>query len=159
MKTREYAIDIADESEMEAFGAALAAALPASAVVALDGPLGAGKTRLVQSLAHAAGIDRIDVTSPTFVLLQEYRGNVRISHFDAYRVHDSDEFLELGPDEYFSAPGWSVVEWAERVRDCLPAQRLEIRIEVVSPTARRLRLAGHGDACAATVDKLAAARV
>lgn len=151
-------IDIDDEAEMESFGAALAAVLPETAVIALDGPLGAGKTRLVQALAHAAGVERIDVTSPTFVLLQEYRGRVRIAHFDAYRLHDHDEFLELGPDEYFSTPGWSVIEWAERVADCLPAERFEVRLEPTGPTSRRAYVTGKGAAYVAAVEGLAEAR-
>jgi tRNA threonylcarbamoyladenosine biosynthesis protein TsaE len=149
------AFEIDHESEMEAFAVAIAAALPTSAVIALDGPLGAGKTRFVQALAHAAGVDRIDVTSPTFVLVQEYRGRVRIAHFDAYRLRDRDEFLELGPEEYFAAPGWSVIEWAEKVEDCLPPDRLDIRLEVTGPTSRRATLVGRGEPFASIVDRLA----
>lgn len=156
MNASRLTIDIDDESDMETFGAALAAVLPESAVIALDGPLGAGKTRLVQALAHAIGVDRIDVTSPTFVLVQEYRGRVRIAHFDAYRLHDRDEFMELGPDEYFSSPGWTVIEWAERVADALPAERLEIRLETTGPNSRRATIVGVGATYAAAIRGLAA---
>ena len=117
----------ADESQTAAFGRALAAVLPLGAVVGLCGPLGAGKTRLVQAVAEAAGVDPHLVLSPTFVLIHEYRGGVPIYHFDAYRLRDDDEFLQLGPQEYFDGEGWSFVEWADRVRSLLPPERLEIR--------------------------------
>ena len=62
-------------------------------------------------------------TSPTFVLVNEYRGRLPIYHFDAYRLRDEDEFIELGPEEYFESDGVTFVEWADRVADCLPAER------------------------------------
>src|SRR5712691_11376053 len=93
---------LADTSRL---GAALAEALPGGSVVALSGTLGAGKTHLVQAVAGAAGVDPRDVTSPTFVLINEYRGRRPVYHFDAYRIQDDDEFLQLGPDEYFEGQG------------------------------------------------------
>lgn len=101
-------------------------------VIGLTGTLGAGKTSLVQALARSAGIDSADVTSPTFTLLQTYRGSLTIHHLDAYRLADEDEFLELGVDELFAdAEAWTLIEWADRVRGTLPLDTLwiEIRIE------------------------------
>lgn len=131
-------IEIADEKELEAFARRLAAALPERITLALDGPLGAGKTRFVRALAEAAGTPADLVTSPTFVLLQEYPGPKPIYHFDAYRAKDVDEFWELGPEEYFAATGWTCVEWAERVAECLPKERLEARLHVMGPHSRRI---------------------
>src|SRR5688500_870189 len=88
------------EADTERLGRRLGELLPAGAVVALDGPLGAGKTRLVQGLAAARGHDPLAVVSPTFTLVQEYRGERPVYHFDVYRLRDDDEFLNLGPDEY-----------------------------------------------------------
>ena len=105
----------ADESATAALGAALAEVLPEGTTVALCGPLGAGKTRLVQAIAEAAGVDRGNVTSPTFVLIQEYHGRRTIYHIDAYRVRDEDEFESLGVEEYFEGDGLVLVEWADRV--------------------------------------------
>jgi tRNA threonylcarbamoyladenosine biosynthesis protein TsaE len=144
----------ADEQATARLGAALSHALPDGATVGLVGTLGAGKTRLVQAIAEAEGIDPRDVVSPTFVLIHEYQGRRPIFHFDAYRLKDDDEFLALGPEEYFSSQGLSFVEWADRVESCLPRERLDIHIEVVSPTARRFEIAAHGDRYQAVVDQL-----
>ena len=74
----------------------------------------------MQAVAEAAGVDPKQVLSPTFVLIHEYRGRLPIYHFDAYRLRDDDEFLQLGPEEYFDGSGWTFVEWADRVA-ALPA--------------------------------------
>jgi tRNA threonylcarbamoyladenosine biosynthesis protein TsaE len=132
-----------DERDTARFGAALAGALPPSTVIALIGTLGAGKTRLVQAVAEAFGVPSGRVTSPTFVLINEYKGGrLPVYHFDTYRLKDSDEFLDLGPEEYFESGGIVFVEWADRVAELLPVERLEIRIEVTGPTTRRITVAG-----------------
>jgi tRNA threonylcarbamoyladenosine biosynthesis protein TsaE len=128
------------EAETDRLGAALAAALPPGTTVALIGTLGAGKTRLVQAVARALGVPSEAATSPTFVLVNEYRGRLPVYHFDAYRLRDEDEFLQLGPDEYFEGNGITFVEWANRVADCLPAERIEIRCEAVGETERRFTM-------------------
>ena len=136
----EFTFDAASEGDTDRLGAALAESLPDGTVVALSGTLGAGKTRLVQAVAAASGIDRPQVTSPTFVLCQTYRGARTIHHFDVYRLKDEQEFLELGPEEYFESDALSFVEWADRVDHLLPGVRLEIGIEVLGPTQRRFTL-------------------
>ncbi len=141
----QFLYEAADESQTAQLGAALAKVVPDGAVVALCGTLGAGKTRLVQAIAEAEGVDRRDVVSPTFVLLQQYRGRRPIYHFDAYRLRDEDEFLELGPEEYFDSGGVTLVEWAERVEGCLPEERIEVRIEVIGDTSRRFEIEARGD--------------
>jgi tRNA threonylcarbamoyladenosine biosynthesis protein TsaE len=130
-----------NEADTDRLGAALAAALPPGTTVALIGTLGAGKTRLVQAVAASLGVPRDATTSPTFVLVNEYRGRVPVYHFDAYRLRDEDEFLELGPEEYFESEGLTFVEWADRVADCLPAQRIDIRCEAVGETERTFTIA------------------
>src|SRR5258708_415483 len=96
----DFAFDARDENDTAALGAALAAVLPRCCVVALNGPLGAGKTRLAQAVADGLGVDPRDVVSPTFVLVQEHMGRTAVFHFDAYRIRDEHEFWELGPQEY-----------------------------------------------------------
>lgn len=121
-------------------GAALATVLPPGATVALIGTLGAGKTNLVQAIAAASGIPDGTVTSPTFVLCQPYEGTRTLYHLDAYRLKDEDEFLELGPEEYFESEGLTLIEWADRVEGCLPDQRVEIRIEVTGEQSRQFQI-------------------
>jgi tRNA threonylcarbamoyladenosine biosynthesis protein TsaE len=132
-----------NEQDTARFGAALAQVLLPSTVVGLIGTLGAGKTRLVQAVSRALGVPEGQVTSPTFVLINEYRGGrLPVFHFDTYRLKDTDEFLDLGADEYFDSGGVVFVEWADRVEELLPDERLDIRIEVSGPTTRRITIAG-----------------
>jgi tRNA threonylcarbamoyladenosine biosynthesis protein TsaE len=140
-----FVYEAVDESATSALGAALADALPPGSVVALCGTLGAGKTRLVQAVAAACGVDRREVTSPTFVLVQEYHGQRSVYHFDAYRLRTTEEFLELGPEEYYRRDGLVLIEWADRVYDCLPKDFIEVRIEVSGDTARRFEVVAHGE--------------
>jgi tRNA threonylcarbamoyladenosine biosynthesis protein TsaE len=149
--TEQFIFDAADEAGTVVLGAALAECLPPRAVVALIGTLGAGKTRLVQAVAAAAGVDPRDVMSPTFVLIHEYQGRLPIYHFDTYRLRDEDEFLRLGPEEYFERSAWTFIEWADRVERCLPRERLEIRIESTGPTSRRFEISAIGEPSQAVV--------
>jgi tRNA threonylcarbamoyladenosine biosynthesis protein TsaE len=133
----------ASEADTQRVGAELAEVLPPGTVVALIGTLGAGKTRLVQAVAAGLGVSPDSITSPTFVLVNEYRGGrLPIYHFDTYRLKDKDEFLDLGPDEYFDSGGIVFIEWADRVSDLLPEERLEISIDVTGETGRHIRIEG-----------------
>lgn len=139
-------IDVNNEKETDILGRVLAKALPDGTVVALLGTLGAGKTRLVQAIAEASGVEPGEVGSPTFVLIKEYEGTTRaIYHFDAYRLRDTDEFLELGADEYFDSDGLSFVEWADRVEDAIPYDHLEIDVQPVAETCRHFTISTRGD--------------
>jgi tRNA threonylcarbamoyladenosine biosynthesis protein TsaE len=122
--------------------------------VALCGTLGAGKTRLVQAVAAAAGIRRDEVVSPTFVLCHHYHGRQTIHHLDAYRIGDLDEWTELGSDELLQNDGWVFVEWADRFADCLPQQRLTIEIEVTGEKQRLFRIRGQGSSMESVVARL-----
>jgi tRNA threonylcarbamoyladenosine biosynthesis protein TsaE len=122
----------------------------------MNGTLGVGKTRLVQAVAQALGVPDGAVTSPTFVLINEYRGRLPVYHFDAYRLRDMDEFAQLGPEEYFFGDGVCFVEWAERVAAMLPVDRLEIDIESVGENQRVFRITGYGDKMQEIVTDLAA---
>jgi len=147
-----------NERDTERLGAALADHLPAGTVVGLIGPLGAGKTRLVQAVATALGVPPGRVTSPTFVLVNEYTGGrLPVYHFDTYRLKDDDDFLNLGPEEYFDSTGITFVEWADRVSTLLPPDRLKITIDVTSETERRITLQGTSPQMAAIVDRVQSA--
>ncbi len=109
----------------------------------------------MQSVAGALGVPREEVTSPTFVLVNEYvGGRLPVYHFDAYRLRDEDEFLELGPEEYFDGPGLTFVEWADRVANCLPPDFLRIDIEVTGDTQRRFTISGSSSKLASLVKSL-----
>jgi tRNA threonylcarbamoyladenosine biosynthesis protein TsaE len=131
------------EEDTQRLGAAIADVVPPGTVVGLIGTLGAGKTRLVQAVAAALGVPPVSVTSPTFVLVNEYRGGrLPVFHFDTYRLKNEDEFLALGPEEYYESSGLTFVEWADRVAELLPEERLEITMEVVGDTQRRVSIRG-----------------
>jgi tRNA threonylcarbamoyladenosine biosynthesis protein TsaE len=104
--------------------------LPRQIVIGLKGTLGAGKTRLVQMIAVAAGIDVADVTSPTFTIVQHYRGTRLIHHIDAYRLADEDEFIELGGEELYQDTAMVLIEWPERIAASLPPECLMLEIEI-----------------------------
>jgi tRNA threonylcarbamoyladenosine biosynthesis protein TsaE len=136
--------DALSEADTARFGHELAVALPESCTIALNGTLGAGKTRLVQAIAEALGVDRRDVVSPTFVLVQEYHGQRSLIHVDAYRLKDEDEFRQLGGEEYLAGPFVVLIEWADRIASVLPSDYLEVAIEVTGETSRRFTVTGHG---------------
>jgi tRNA threonylcarbamoyladenosine biosynthesis protein TsaE len=146
--------DAANESDTARLGAALAEVLADGTTVALCGTLGAGKTRLVQAIAEGAGIDRREVVSPTFVLVQEHHGRRTLYHIDAYRLRDHHEFSALGPEEYFDADGLVLIEWADRVAPCLPAERIEIHIEVTGAESRRFEISSVGARNAPVIERL-----
>lgn len=124
-------------------------------VVALIGDLGAGKTCFTQGIARGLGIDKT-VTSPTFVLIREYEGRISLYHFDAYRLSGPEDFEQLGSEEYFSAPGVCVIEWAERVAAALPDDRLEVELLRVSgeEETRMVNFRGTGERAQALVEEL-----
>ncbi len=151
----EFLFSAASLEDTDRLAAALAEFLPAGTVVSLCGTLGAGKTRLTQGMAAFWGIDPERVVSPTFVLCQQYEGARTLVHFDAYRLHDDDEFLELGAEEFFDSPAITVVEWGDRVVDCLPRERVEIEIDVVDDTRRQFRVNSRGQKYVSTIEQIA----
>ncbi len=149
-----FEFQASDLAATDQLGAAFAQQLASGTVIALCGTLGAGKTRFVQAIAVSLGVPRTAVVSPTFVLVQEYPGRMPVYHFDAYRLADEDEFLELGVDEYFHSEGISLVEWADRVAGCLPREHLVVQIEVESQNARRFTIHGTSERFAPILDAL-----
>jgi tRNA threonylcarbamoyladenosine biosynthesis protein TsaE len=151
-------ISTAAPQETRAIGQALGTHAHAGALVALIGPLGAGKTELAKGVAEGLGVTTV-VNSPTFVLMNEHMGRLRLFHIDAYRLDDPDEALAAGLFDDRQASGVAVVEWADRLGDRLPAERLELTL-VPEPDGSDRRLiswratgAGHlrlaGDALVA----------
>jgi tRNA threonylcarbamoyladenosine biosynthesis protein TsaE len=132
-------------AETRAIGSALGRVAPPTLVVGLQGDLGAGKTTFVRGVAEGAGvIDPRLVTSPTFILVQEYVGRLPIYHFDTYRLPDSNAFEELGAHEYFADDGLCLVEWSDRFVSLLPADRLDVSFTHLGDATRRIRIDALG---------------
>ena len=127
----------ASPEETAAAGERLGRTLGPGAVVAVIGELGAGKTCFVQGLVRGLG-GSTRATSPTFVLINEYRGRVPVHHVDAYRTTSLAELQDLGLDELFRGDGVTVVEWADKLLPLLPADAIRVTIEGVGDEVRRL---------------------
>lgn len=140
----ELLIKLKDETATQRFGATLGSLLQPGDVLALIGDLGVGKTRLAQAIAAALDVPVEEVNSPTFSLIQEYRGRCLLRHCDSYRLRDPAEFADLGLDELFGMDGIAIVEWADRVLDDLPRERIEIRIIADEVTSRSMTVRGLG---------------
>ena len=153
-KANTWTFVAASESDTQHLGQVLADALEPGMAVALIGNLGAGKTRLVQAIARGAGITRGRVNSPTFSLVQEYEARWPIYHFDTYRLRSTDEFLELGAEEYLASEGVCFIEWADRVAEVLPADLLKIEIEITGDTSRTFHFASSGKRSQRVIDAL-----
>ena len=124
------------EDETSAAGERLAADLRAGDVVLLYGDLGAGKTAFVRGLARGLGAAADDVSSPTFTLVQEYRGRLTLHHVDLYRL-EPREVADLGLDELTSGESVVAIEWAERWPDA-PAPAWEVRLAHDGDDRRRI---------------------
>jgi tRNA threonylcarbamoyladenosine biosynthesis protein TsaE len=130
--------------ETQSLGAALAERLQPGDLLALRGDLGSGKTCLIQGICRGLQVDGY-VTSPTFILINEYVGQVRgrslpVYHFDLYRIGSSEELEDLGAEEYFYGRGICLIEWAERAGDLLPPRRLDLTLEYLTAGERRIAL-------------------
>jgi tRNA threonylcarbamoyladenosine biosynthesis protein TsaE len=155
-ESRDGLIDLPDLAATEAFGRRLGGLLFPNAVVALVGPLGAGKTHLTRAVAEGLEIaNPAAVTSPTFTLIHEYPARLPIYHFDAYRLSRPSEFLDLGVTEYYEAGGVCLIEWADKVEAALPAERLTIRLVPVDEDRRRAEVIGMGERYEALARELA----
>lgn len=127
-------------------GARLGALLEPGHVVALVGDLGAGKTQLTRGACAGAGVAPGDVSSPTFALVQTYRGRLPVHHADLYRLGDLDELYATGFMDLLGGEGALLVEWADRIGGWLPPEHLLLRLEEVEgrPSSRRITLAPAG---------------
>ena len=146
METEQWLLETESAAETQAVAAQLARRLRGGDVVALVGDLGAGKTAFTQGLAAGLGITA-PVTSPTFVLINRYRaadGRV-LQHADCYRLADaSAEMWDIGLTDLMAGDEIVVIEWADRIADLLPAERLEITFAYLAENRRRLTFVGHG---------------
>jgi tRNA threonylcarbamoyladenosine biosynthesis protein TsaE len=140
-RTRSYRSSSPDETA--AIARRLVAELAPGTVLALVGPLGAGKTAFVKGLAAGLGIPPREVVSPTFTLVHEHAADVPLFHADLYRLSGPEQVAELGLDDYAARGGILAVEWAERAGDALPAGALTVTFTVTGPGTRRITVAAH----------------
>ncbi len=125
-----------------AVGRRIGAALRPGDCIALIGSLGAGKTELVKGIAAGAEVPPgVTVSSPTFVIVNEYPGRVYLYHVDAYRLGGAEELAAIGFTEMLDSDGVVIVEWADRVNTIMPSDCVTIRMDHAGENARRLTVA------------------
>ncbi|CAM3640623.1 tRNA (adenosine(37)-N6)-threonylcarbamoyltransferase complex ATPase subunit type 1 TsaE [Cohnella lubricantis] len=134
---RSFVWEARTEEDTASFAKRLSELAVPGTVLALDGDLGAGKTRFAQAFAAGLGVPG-HVNSPTFTIIKEYEGGrLPFYHMDVYRLSMA-EADELGLDEYFAGSGVTLVEWASLIEPLLPEERLHLRLTTTGPTSRRL---------------------
>lgn len=143
MAPKDVIIETNSPEETVELGRKLGERLEPGDVLALIGPLGAGKTQLTRGLALGVGATG-RVTSPTFKLVNEYAGRVRLYHIDAYRLRGAEDLVALGCDEFFDGDGAAAVEWADRVAEALPPDHLRVDIAITGADSRRLAFSAAG---------------
>jgi len=133
----------ASAEQTKSFGRRLAALLTPGDVVCLWGELGTGKTTLTQGICRGLQA-RETAVSPTFGLIHEYQGICDIYHLDLYRLENSAQAEEIGITDYLYGQGISILEWPERIRDILPARRLDIFMIRLDRQTRKIELKTSG---------------
>jgi tRNA threonylcarbamoyladenosine biosynthesis protein TsaE len=152
MTTREFETE--SDAQTEALGARLAPGVRPGSWIYVRGPLGAGKTTFVRGLLRGLGHEG-SVTSPTFTFIEPYViGNIRVFHFDFYRVEDPAELEFLGLRDYFDRGSVCLVEWPERASAVLPTPDLDVMIRFTNDRGRVLRLQTHSEIGAAALSAL-----
>ena len=133
-RTRTYRSSSPEETA--ALGRRLARTLAPGTVLALVGPLGAGKTAFVKGLAAGLGVPPREAVSPTFALIHEHTGRMPLFHADLYRLTGPEEVAELGLEDYAERRGVLAIEWAERAGGALPAGARTVTFRVTGPRTR-----------------------
>lgn len=151
---RQWSTLLASEADTTSFGIHLGKSLQGGEVIALFGDLGSGKTTLVRAMGRGMGKDATDITSPTFVFIQEYAGQPPLVHADLYRLDSSQEYEQLGLSDYFDGSWVVAIEWAEKMSVQLPQDRLEIHLSHQGSTKRQLLLQGTGTTGVQLVDHM-----
>ena len=139
----EYTLPCMLERDTVSLGKKIGLSLFPSAFIALYGDLGSGKTTLAKAIATGLGVE--GALSPTFTILKEYNeGRIPLYHFDAYRLENIQELVDIGYFDYCYKPGVVLMEWADKVQDALPKERLDIRITGSGLQYRTMLFTPHG---------------
>lgn len=135
----EYLSETAGDTEKA--GREFARHLRKGDVVSLRGRLGAGKTVFAKGIARGLGITEA-IVSPTFTLVQEYDGTMKLFHLDLYRLSGGDEFESMGGEDFLYPDGISLIEWSEKIEDMLPESTIFVDITIRDDQARIIRVEG-----------------
>lgn len=144
----QYVFNSARPSATSAIGKELGEKLHAGSIIALIGELGCGKTLLTRGICAGLGVPEKQVNSPTFILVNEYRGNLPVFHFDFYRINEIFEGIEIDILDYFkrASSGVILVEWAEKIISLFPDDYLQIEFQVISALKRKITFSAFGKA-------------
>jgi tRNA threonylcarbamoyladenosine biosynthesis protein TsaE len=141
---RKWTVATSSPEETRELGRLLGRIIDAPTAILLSGELGAGKTCLIQGLATGLGVAAGQaVTSPSYTLMNFYRGRLDLYHFDLYRLSDPDELVDIDFDEYIYGSGVTVVEWADRFPG-LEAEGLQVEISYEEGEGRRVLFRARG---------------
>jgi tRNA threonylcarbamoyladenosine biosynthesis protein TsaE len=140
--------------QTEEIGSLLGSMLAKGDVVALAGELGTGKTTLVRGIARGIGLEEGEVASPSFTLVNEYEGPLRLFHIDLYRLADARELIAIDYEEYLQADGVVVIEWADRLPQAIPADALWITLRYLGTERREIVLRAEGDRYKMMIEEL-----
>lgn len=140
-----FSIITSGPEQTEHLGEALGTLLDAGDLVCLYGDLGSGKTHFSCGIAAGLEVREQYITSPTFTLVNEYRGRVPFYHIDLYRLQDPSELEGIGFDEYIDSDGAAVIEWAERAEDLLPEERLSVYLSHLDERSREIGFLAEGE--------------
>lgn len=140
----EMTVETAGESETASLGERFGRLVPAGSAVSLEGGLGAGKTMFVKGMAKGLGV-RSEVLSPTFILVEEYAGDIPLLHFDLYRLEEVDEVEKIGLFDAVDGRNIVVVEWGDRLPEGAMEFDIRVRITITGESVRMISLAGPGN--------------
>lgn len=144
---------INNAKETEDLGILLGKKLKGGEVIAMSGDLGAGKTTMTKSIAKGLEIND-HITSPTFTIVNEYEGRVKLYHFDVYRIGDIEEMYDLGFEEYIYSNAVSIIEWANLIEEILPKDKINIDIISLDEEKRKVTISGEGEKFESLVKEL-----
>jgi tRNA threonylcarbamoyladenosine biosynthesis protein TsaE len=129
-----------------ALGRRIGKHLEAGSIISLIGELGCGKTLLTRGICEGLGVPRRHINSPTFILVNEYRGRLPVFHMDMYQLRAESDAVELGMTDYLAraSSGVMIIEWAERIISLLPDDILKVSFEVLPDRKRRIAFSASG---------------
>ena len=140
--------------ETEQIGSLLGSMLAEGDIIALCGELGTGKTTFVRGIARGMGLEEAEVASPSFTLVNEYEGPLRLFHIDLYRLEDEKDLIGIDYEEYLKGDGVVVIEWANRIPQAVPHDALWITLRYLGAECREIMLQAQGDRYKVMIEEL-----